>query len=110
MLMTTMVLAMMVQTPSATVDRTRVAFTKCLNTHMVKSLDGKKTPTEFEMGLKSICTAERDAFHAAVIALNRASGDSAADAADNADLQIEDYHANFSEKFKDYSDTGTRPG
>jgi hypothetical protein len=109
MFITTLVLAAMIQSPSATVDTTRVAFTKCLNTHMKKSLNDKKSPTEFEMSLKAVCTAERDAFRNAVIALNRSGGDSAADAADNADMQVEDYHANFTDKYKDYSESGTQP-
>lgn len=110
MLITTLALAMMVQSPTAKVDTTRVAFTKCLNAHMVKSLDDKVSPAEFEMGLKSVCSAERTAFRDAVIALNRSSGDSQADATDNADMQVDDYHANFNDKFKDYSESGTKPG
>lgn len=110
MFITTLVFAAMIQSPTATVDTTRVAFTKCLNTEMKKALNDKRSPTEFEMSLKSVCTAERDAFHAAVIALNRSGGDSVADATDNADMQIDDYHANFMDKYKDYSETGTLPG
>jgi hypothetical protein len=109
MFITSLVIAALIQSPTATVDTTRVAFTKCLNTQLKKSLNEKKTPTEFEMGLKSVCTAERDAFRNAVIALNRSGGDSAADAADNADMQVEDYHANFTDKYKDYSESGTQP-
>ena len=45
-----------------------------------------------------------------MIALGRASGDSEGVATDDADLQIEDYHANFTEKFKDYKATNTMPG
>lgn len=110
MFITTLVFAAMIQSPTAAVDTTRVAFTKCLNTQMKKALNEKKTPTEFEMGLKSLCTAERDAFHSAVIALNRSGGDSEADAADNADMQVDDYHASFMDKYKDYSESGTQPG
>lgn len=110
MLIATLALAMMVQSPTAKVDTSRVAFTKCLNAHLVKSLDDKVSPSEFEMGLKSVCATERAAFRDAVVALNRSSGDSQADAAENADMQVEDYHANFNEKFKDYSESGTKPG
>ena len=53
---------------------------------------------------------DREAFRAAVTAANASSGYSAADAADNAEMQIEDYHASFTDKFKDYSSTGTLPG
>ncbi|MBA3940522.1 MAG: hypothetical protein C0520_04860 [Sphingopyxis sp.] len=110
MLITSLVLAAMIQSPTAMVDTTRVAFTKCLSAHMKKSLEDKVTSAEFEMSIKSACGAERDAFHKAVVAANRAGGDSAADATDNADMQVEDYHANFTDKFKDYSESGTMPG
>ena len=110
MLITTIVLALMAQSPSATVDTTRAAFTKCLRDHMKKSLEAKMGEAEYEMSLKGACDSERSAFRAAVTAANRAAGDSAADAAENADMQVEDYHANFTDKFKDYSSTGTMPG
>ena len=108
MLISTLVLAAMVQSPAA-VDTSRAAFTKCLRTHMSKSLKDKMTPAEYDMTIKGVCTSERDAFRKAVTALNRATGDSAADAAENADMQIEDYQANFSEKFKDYTESNAIP-
>ncbi|WP_338424748.1 hypothetical protein [Sphingopyxis kveilinensis] len=110
MLITTLVLAAMLQSPSATVDRTRVAFTECLRKDMKKSLETKVEEAEYVMTLKANCTAERDAFRKAVIALGRASGDSEKVAAEDADMQIEDYHANFTEKFTDYKSTNTMPG
>ena len=110
MLITTIVLALMVQSPSATVDTTRAAFTKCLRDDMKKSLEAKMGEAEYEMAMKSNCSAERDAFRAAVIAFDKASGDSQANAEDNADMQVEDYHANFTDKFKDYASSNTLPG
>lgn len=109
MLISTLVLAAMIQSPTAAVDTGRAAFTKCLRTHMTKSLDAKMSPAEYDMAVKTICSDEREAFRKAVVTLNRSGGDSAADATDNAEMQIEDYHANFSEKFKDYSESNTRP-
>lgn len=110
MLITTLLLAAMVQSPSATVDTTRVAFTKCLRDDMKKALEAKVEEVQYEMQVKSNCGPERDAFRKAVIALGRSGGDSEAVAAEDADLQIEDYHANFTEKFKDYKSTNTMPG
>src|SRR3546814_11507566 len=75
-----------------------------------KALEAKVEDVQYEMQVKSNCGTERDAFRKAVIALGRASGDSEAVATDDADLQIEDYHANFTEKFKDYKSTNTMPG
>ena len=110
MLITTIVLALMVQSPSATVDTTRAAFTKCLRTDMKKALEAKMEEAEYEMTLKSNCSTEREAFRKAVIALGRSGGDSEKVAAEDAEMQIDDYHANFTDKFKDYKSTNTLPG
>ena len=68
MLITTIVLALMVQSPSATVDTTRAAFTKCLRTDMKKALEAKMEEAEYEMTVKANCSTEREAFRKAVIA------------------------------------------
>lgn len=110
MLIMTILLAAMAPASTATVDTTRAAFTKCLRENVKKSLEAKKTAAEFEMAIESICTGERDAFRSAVIAFDRAGGDSEADATENANMQVDDYHANFTDKYKDYSETNTMPG
>ena len=110
MLILSLALAAAAPSTAGNVDTTRAAFTKCLREHMKKSLEAKMAEAEYEMSLKAACDTERGAFRTAVTAANRAAGDSAADAADNADMQVEDYHANFTDKFKDYSSTGTMPG
>ncbi|WP_033074772.1 hypothetical protein [Sphingopyxis sp. MWB1] len=109
MFFTSLLLAAMAPAPAAEVGTARAAFTKCLRVHMKKSLDAKMSESDYEAALKTVCTKERQTFHAAVITLNRAAGDSAADAAENADMQVEDYHANFTEKFNDYRSTNTMP-
>lgn len=110
MLITTIVLALMVQSPSAAVDTTRAAFTKCLRTDMKKALEAKMEEAEYEMTVKANCSTEREAFRKAVIALGRSGGDSEKVAAEDAEMQIDDYHANFTDKFKDYKSTNTLPG
>jgi hypothetical protein len=110
MLIPSILLAAMAPASTANVDTARAAFTKCLRTDMKKSLEAKMGEAEYEMALKSNCSEERDAFRAAVIAFGRAAGDSEKNATDDADMQIEDYHANFTDKFKDYSSTNTLPG
>lgn len=107
MLITTLLLAAM--TPASDVAATRTAFTKCMRDHMKKSLQDKMPVAEYDMALKSTCSTERDAFRIAVIAFGRASGDSQANAQEDADMQIEDYHATFAEKFADYVETNTLP-
>ena len=110
MLITTLLLAAMAPAPTGAVDTTRAAFTKCLRDHMKKSLQDKMGEAEYEMAVKSTCGTERDAFRAAVVAFGRAAGDRQKNAEDDADMQIEDYHANFTDKFKDYSSSNTLPG
>ncbi len=110
MLIASILMAAMAPAPAGNVDTTRAAFTKCLREHMKKQLEAKVGDAEFELSIKSACETEREAFKGAVTASNRAGGDSAADAAENADMQVDDYHANFTDKFKDYSSSGTLPG
>lgn len=109
MLITAILLAAMAPSPTAQVDATRAAFTKCMRAHMKKSLEDKMPIGEYELAVKDACSTERGAFRAAVITLNRSSGDSEADAADNADMQIEDYQANYVDKFKDFAESNTLP-
>ncbi len=110
MLITTLLLAAMAPAPTAAVDTTRAAFTKCVRDHMKKSLEAKMEEAEYELALKAACTTERDAFRKAVIALGRSGGDSEKVATEDADMQVEDYHANFTEKFKDYKENNSLPG
>ena len=110
MLIMTILLAAMAPAPTATVDTTRAAFTKCLRTDMKKALEAKMEEAEYEMTVKANCSTEREAFRKAVIALGRSGGDSEKVAAEDAEMQIDDYHANFTDKFKDYKSTNTLPG
>lgn len=110
MLITTLLLVAAAQSPSATVDTTRAAFTKCVRDHMKQSLEAKMEEAEYELALKAACSTERDAFRKAVIALGRSGGDSEKVATEDADMQVEDYHANFTEKFKDYKANNSLPG
>jgi hypothetical protein len=91
MLVFSILLAAMAPSPAAAVDNSRAVFTKCLRDHMKKSLEAKMGEAEYELALKEACGTERDAFRNAVIALDRADGDTAAEAAEDADSQIEDY-------------------
>ena len=110
MLITTLLLAAMAPAPTAAVDTTRAAFTKCLRADMKKALEAKMEEAEYEMTVKANCSTEREAFRKAVIALGRSGGDSEKVASEDAEMQIDDYHANFTDKFKDYKSTNTLPG
>lgn len=108
-MVSTFLIALMLQSTLAQVDSSRAAFSKCLWTEVNKSLDASVPPAEFTEALPKKCEASRAAFRNALIAADRANGDSAATAAQNADEQVEDYHLNFADKYKDYSETNTRP-
>src|SRR3546814_14025363 len=91
MLITTLLLAAMVQSsPAATVATTRVSFTKCLRDDMKKALEAKVEHVQYEMQVKSNFGTARDPFRKAVIALAPASGDSYAVTTEHADLQPDD--------------------
>src|SRR3546814_20520038 len=109
MLIASLLLAAAAPSPMATAADTREAFAKCLRADLKKSLEAKKTAADYEAAIKTVCQAEREAFRKAVIVLDKSGGDSDADATGDADMQVEDYHANFIEKFVDYSDSGTLP-
>ena len=109
MLITSLLLAALAPAPASTVDATRSAFTKCLSAHLRKSLEAKMGEGEYALAIKEIRASERDAFRAAVIALDRSGGDSLASATADAEAQIGDYHDTFVDKFKDYVETKTLP-
>jgi hypothetical protein len=109
MLAHALLFAALVQSPTASVDTSRTAFTECLRREMRSDLEAKVTPADFTAALASKCDTSRKAFRAANIAADRASGDSEAVAAESADLQIADYHQSFAEKFKDFSESNSLP-
>src|SRR3546814_11507228 len=67
----------------------------------------RSTRTDTLFPYTTLFRSERSAFRAAVIAFDQSSGDSAAEAAENDDMQIQDYHDNFLEKFQDSSEHTT---
>ena len=89
--------------------RARLALDSGYASRLLKSLEAKMGEAEYEVSLKGACDPEREAFRVAVTTANKSSGYSAADAADNAEMQIEDYHAGFTDKFADYSSSNTLP-
>lgn len=110
MLGTTMMLvaALAAQT-AGNLDKARGDYLKCMRGFLHDSVKAKMPDSEFGLAIKSACSTEQAAFHAAVIALDRADGVKPADAKENADMQVEDYIENFKEKFADYMETNTLP-
>jgi hypothetical protein len=111
MLGTTLIFAAALAAQSAgSLDKARGDYLKCMRGFLYESVKAKMPDSEFDLAVKSACSTEQAAFHSAVIALDRADGVKAADAKENADMQVEDYIENFKEKFADYIATNTLPG
>ena len=51
MLITSLLLALAAPSPTAAVDTSRAAFTKCLRSDLKKSLDTKKSPADYETAI-----------------------------------------------------------
>ena len=94
---------------AASMDKARADYLKCMRGFLYKSVEAKMPEAEFGVAVKSACSTEQAAFHAAVIALDRADGVKPADAKENADFQVQDYIDSFTEKFADYMATSTMP-
>ena len=106
-----MALAAAAPGPSAdAIARARKAYSACLSGFMKKSLKDGAEEAAFESGLAPACTAQEQAFRAAVIAADTASGMKRAAAEENAGMEVEDILANTKEMFKDYKSTNTSPG
>lgn len=104
-----MFLAALAAQTAGNLDKARGDYLKCMRGFLYESLQAKMPEGEFGLAVKGACSNEQAAFHAAVIALDRADGVKPADAKENADMQVEDYIENFKEKFADYTATETLP-
>lgn len=110
MFTTTLMVSLALTAQSAgALDKARAEYLKCMRGFLYESVKAKMPEAEFNMALATTCSAEQAAFHQAVYALDRADGIKAADAKENADLQVADYHDNFKAKFADHIESGTVP-
>jgi hypothetical protein len=110
MLGTTIVFAAALAAQSAgTLDKARGDYLKCMRGFLHESVKAKMPDAEFNMAVTTACQTDQTAFHAAVIALDRADGVKPADAKENADMQVADYVENFKEKFADHIESNTVP-
>jgi len=94
---------------TATLDKARGDYLKCMRGFLHESVKAKMPDAEFSMAVVGACQTEQAGFHAAVVALDRADGVKPADARDNADMQVADYVDNFKNKFADYIESNTIP-
>ena len=78
----------------------REAFTACLRGYVDRSIDARTTAEAFAAEFPQQCAAEESALRQAVIRRETSMRASQADAAEAADLEVEDARVNFSERFE----------
>lgn len=94
---------------AGTLDKARGDYLKCMRAHLYEAVKDKMPDADFNAGITTVCQAEQTAFHAAVVALDRADGIKPADAKENADMQVADYIESFRDKFADHISSNTVP-
>jgi hypothetical protein len=85
--------------PADTTRASREAFTTCLRTYVDRVTGNRMSPSDFATAYPQQCTEQQTTFRNAVIARERASRMSQADAEESATLEIEEARLNFSERF-----------
>ena len=86
--------------PADTTRASREAFTTCLRTWVDRVTQSRMPAAEFQTAYPQQCTAQQTAYRAAIIARERASRMSQADAEESANLEIEDSRTNFRERYE----------
>lgn len=75
------------------------AFTRCLRTFVERALSERMVPSRFNGEFPTACSAEEDAFHAAVFARETREHMSRADAEESAGLEIDDARTSAADRF-----------
>ena len=100
MISSVLVVAMAVMwQPTDTTRASREAFTGCLRTYVDRAANAHTSQADFTTAYPQQCATQEAAFRAAIVARERASRASQADAQESANLEIEDARTNFSERF-----------
>lgn len=86
--------------PADTTRASREAFTACLRTYVDGAMTSRTNAADFAAAYPQQCTAQQAAYRAAVIARERASRMSQADAEESAGTEIDDARTNFAERFE----------
>ena len=86
--------------PADTTRASREAFTTCLRTWVDRVTQNRMPAAEFQTAYPQQCTTQQTAYRNAIIARERASRMSQADAEESANLEIEDSRTNFRERYE----------
>ncbi len=84
----------------------RAAYSKCLSTQVQPSLEQKMTLGDFQASLAAKCGAQENAFRQAILADDKASGMSDAEARQDADEQVAEYKDKIIAEYEEYSKPG----
>jgi hypothetical protein len=85
--------------PADTTRAAREAFTGCLRTYVDRSVSARMPVAEFTTAYPTQCSAQEQAYRAAVIARETASRVSRADAEESAGMEIDDARTNFRDRY-----------
>jgi hypothetical protein len=85
--------------PADTTRASREAFTGCLRAYVDRSVSARMPVAEFTTAYPTQCSAQEQAYRAAVIARETASRASRADAEESAGMEIDDARTNFRDRY-----------
>lgn len=86
--------------PADTTRASREAYTACLRTWVDRVTQSRMPQAEFNTAYPQQCTTQEAAYRAAIIARERASRVSQADAEEAATMEIDDRRLNFRERYE----------
>lgn len=86
--------------PADTTRTSREAFTGCMRTYVDQAMSRRASQADFDAAFPQQCTDQQTAFRTAVIARERASRSTQAQAEESASMEIEDARTNFHDRFE----------
>ena len=86
--------------PADTTRPSREAYTGCLRAYVDRVTSSRMPAAEFATAYPQQCTAQETAYRAAIIARERASRMSQAEAEESATMEIDDRRLNFRERYE----------
>jgi hypothetical protein len=93
--------------PADTTRASREAFTACLRTYVTAAQQRRTNAADFAAAYPQQCTSQQAAYRAAIIARERASRMSQADAEESANMEVDDARTNLAGFFEPAEDTAT---